>query len=67
MSTLLAPLALILVNLDIVELLRVIVLRGFPLLLRGGATIPLRFPLWFGILIKVLLFVALHMADGVTM
>jgi hypothetical protein len=42
MSTLLAPLALILINLDIIELMRVIVLRGFPLLLRGGA---MRFPL----------------------
>jgi hypothetical protein len=66
-SILLAPFALILVNLDIVVLLMVIILRGLPLLLRGDTIIPLRFPLWFGILVKVLSFIVLHMVDGVTM
>ena len=67
MSMLLAPFALILVNLDIVVLLMVIILRGLYLLLRGGAIVPLRFPLWFSILVIKVLFIFLHMVGRVTM
>ena len=65
-SSLVAPSAGVLVHLNIVGFLLVIFLRGLSLLLRGGAIVPLRFPLWFSIL-KVLLLVVLHMVDSVTM
>ena len=53
MSTLLAPFALIFFNLGIVVLLMVVILRGFPLR--------------FGILIEVLLFVVLNKVRRVTL
>ena len=68
MSSLVAPSAGVLVHLNIVGFLMVIFLWGLSLLLGGGAIVPLRFPLWFGVLVvKVLLFIFLHMVDGVTM
>jgi hypothetical protein len=51
-----------------VGFLMVIFLWGLSLWLRGGAIVPLKFPLWFSVLVvKVLLFIFLHMVDGVTM
>jgi hypothetical protein len=60
-SSVVAPYIGVLVNLNIVGFLMVIFLRGLSLLLRGGAIIPLRFLLWFSVLVvKVLLFIFVH-------
>ena len=67
MSSLVASSAGVLVHLNIVGFLMVIFLRGLYLLLRGGAIVPLRFPLWFSILVVKVLFIFLHMVDGVIM
>ena len=53
MSMLLEPFTLILLNLSIVVLQMVVILRGFPLR--------------FGILIKILLFVVIHKVSRVTL
>ena len=67
-SLLLAPPASVLVHLIMVGFLMVIILWGLSMWLRRGAIVPLRFPLWFSILvIKALPFILLHVVDGITM
>jgi hypothetical protein len=55
-SNLVAPSVGVLVHLNIVGFLMVIFLRGLSLLLRVGAIVPLRFPLWFSVLVVEVLF-----------
>jgi hypothetical protein len=64
---LLTKFAGVLVYFKIVGLLMVIILRGLSLQFGGGATIPLRFPLWSSILVKIFLTVVLHKVRRVTM
>jgi len=67
-SSLAAPSIGVLVYLNIVGFFMVIFLWDLSLLLREGVIVPLRFPLWFSVLVvKVLLFIFLHMVDRVTM